>query len=157
MRPITRARLLHRVWLHPRDGAAYGAILEFLASRTGGPLAGGEIGTICAFVKNGAVVAAVLFHNWQPQAGVIEISAASDDKRWLSRAALLDLFGYAFDQMGAQAVMARMDAANPVTRVFSAYGFKRYEIPRLRGKNKAEVVMVLGDDEWKANGFHKEN
>lgn len=103
------------------------------------------------------IVAAVLFHNWQPQNGVLEISAASDTKMWLSRATLFEIFNYAFNEVGAQAVVACMDAGRPLIRIFEAYGFKRYEIPRLRGRDKAETVMVLGDDEWKANGFHKEH
>ena len=99
-----------RIWLHPRDGAAYEAVARFLADRIGGWPDGWQIGTILAIAKGDKIVAAVLFHNWQPQNGVIEISAASDDRRWLSRAVMQDMFAYAFVQMAAQAVVARMDA-----------------------------------------------
>lgn len=146
-----------RIWLHPRDGAAYEAVARFLADRIGGWPDGWQIGTILAIAKGDKIVAAVLFHNWQPQNGVIEISAASDDRGWLSRAVLFDLFDYAFNQMGAQAVVARMDAGRPLIRIFEAYGFRRYDIPRLRGRDAAETVMILGDEDWKANGFHKEH
>lgn len=146
-----------RIWLHPRDGGAYEAVARFLADRIGEYPNGWQVGTIMAVAKDDRIVAAVLFHNWQPRNGVIEISGASDDGRWLSRALLFDLFDYAFNQMGAQAVVACMDAGRPLTRIFEAYGFRRYDIPRLRGRDKAETVMVLGDDDWKANGFHKEH
>lgn len=146
-----------RIWLHPRDGAAYEAVARFLADRIGAEVAGWQTGTIMAIAKGDRIVAAVLFHNWQPRHGVIEVSAASDDKGWLSRAVMFDLFDYAFNQMGAQAVVARMDADRPLGRRFEAYGFRRYDIPRLRGRDKAETVMVLGNDEWTANGWHKEN
>lgn len=146
-----------RIWLHPRDGAAYEAVARFLADRIGAEVAGWQTGTIMAVAKGDRIVAAVLFHNWQPRHGVIEVSGASDDRGWLSRAVLFDLFDYAFNQMGAQAVVARMDADRPLGRRFEAYGFRRYDIPRLRGRDKAETVMVLGNDEWTANGWHKEN
>ena len=69
-----------RIWLHPRDGAAYEAAARFLADRIGAEVAGWQTGTIMAIAKGDRIVAAVLFHNWQPRHGVIEVSAASDDR-----------------------------------------------------------------------------
>lgn len=153
--PITRALWLHRFWLHPKDGPAYAAVLEFLACRVGGPVAGGEIGTICAFAGQGRILSAVLFHNWQPQYGVIEISGAGSGP-WLSRDSIADLFGFAFEQMGAQAVVARMDEENPATVGMLRFGFTRHDIPRLRGRDKAETLFVLTDDAWLKSRFRKE-
>ena len=144
-----------RIWLHPRDGAAYEAVARFLADRIGGWPDGWQIGTILAIAKGDKIVAAVLFHNWQPQNGVIEISAASDDRRWLSRAVMQDMIAYAFVQMAAQAVVARMDAGRRLIRIFEAVGFRQYEIPRMRGRDKAEAVLVLGDDEWAESRFNR--
>lgn len=101
--------------------------------------------------------AVVLFHNWDPGAGVVEITAASDSKRWLTRPVLLELFSYPFDRLGCQAVVARMAPERPLARMFTAYGFKRYDLPRLRGRNEGEAVLILGDDDWRSNGFHKEH
>ncbi len=145
------------VWLHPSHGAGYFAVAGYLSDRIGFPLAGIEAGTILAVADGDVIVGAVLFHNYSPQFGTIEISAASDSKRWLTRAILREMFGFAFDQLGCQAVVARMDADKPLTRIFTAYGFKRYDIPRLRGRDTVEAVMVLSDCDWLANGFHKEN
>lgn len=105
--------------------------------------------------RDGKPVAGVVFHNWDADAGVIEMSSASDDARWLSRPVLAEMFGYAFDQMGCQAVVLRVDPGNArMDRIARAYGFKRYDIPRIRGRDKSEVIYVLGDDAWRANGFH---
>lgn len=144
------------IWLHPSQGDAYTAVAGFLNGRIGTCLAGWEQGTILAVVDGPSLVGAVLFHNYDKVHGTIEISAASDSKRWLTRAVLWEMFSFPFLQLGCQAVVARMDAGKPLVRIFTAYGFKQYEIPRLRGRNTVEAVMVLSDDDWLANGFHKE-
>ena len=146
---------MHSLWFHHTD-TAYRNAAEFICARIGEYPIGWDCGTVMLVADGKTIVAGVMFHNWQPASGVVQISAASDSKRWLTRPTLKAMFGYAFDTMGAQAVVACMDAGRPLIRIFEAYGFKRYEIPRLRGRNKAEAVLVLGDDEWKANGFHKE-
>ena len=134
------------IWLHGGD-PGYRVAHGFLEDRIGHPL--GE-GTILAVQKGAA-----LFNNWHPEAGVIELHAAG--RGWLTRRVLLELFSYPFRQLGCQAVVMRADPANDaVTRIAEPYGFRRYEIPRLRGRDKAEAIYVLGDDEWAANGFHKE-
>jgi len=109
-----------------------------------------------AICNDGVVIAAVIFNNWDDETGVIEISAASDSKRWLTRRVLKEMFEYPFLRLGCQAVAARGDSENmSLHGIFPAYGFKRYDIPRLRGRDKIESVYVLSDDDWKANGFHK--
>ena len=51
----------------------------------------------------------------------------------------------------------RVDPANKrMSRIAEAFGFKRYDIPRLRGRHKAEAIFTLGDDEWRAGKFFKE-
>lgn len=110
------------------------------------------------FVIDGEnLVAAMIFHNLDRASGVIEISGAADSARWLTRPVLFDLFAYPFKQLGCQAVVMRVDPGNArLDRILKSYGFTRYDIPRLRGREKAEAIYVLGDDDWRANGFHKE-
>ena len=144
------------IWLHPSQGDVYRSVAGFLNDRVGMGLAGWESGTILAVADGSQIVGAAPFHNYDANHGTIEISAASDCKRWLTRAVLWEMFAFPFLQIGCQAVVARMDADRPLTRIFTAYGFKRYDIPRLRGRNTVEAVMVLSDDDWRANGFHKE-
>lgn len=146
---------MNAVWLHPSQGEAYLAVAGFLHDRIG-ELSGWQLGTILAVTDGKSITGAVLFHNYNPDCGTIEISAASDSKRWLTRAILREIFGFAFHQLGVQAVVARMVAGRDLARIFTAYGFKQYDIPRLRGRDTAESIMVLSDDDWRANGFHKE-
>lgn len=145
------------IWVHHSE-PGYRSLLSFMTQRIWGDDRDMMAGTIMAVVDEDAVKAVVLFHNYEPEAGVIEVSAASDSKRWLTRPILWEMFSYAFGEVGCQAVVARIDPDNTsLARIFTAYGFTRHDIPRLRGRDKADCVLVLTDDAWAANGFHKEH
>lgn len=147
---------MNTVWAHHTEPQAFAAICGFVAKRVWGKLNDFGAGTAMGVVHEGQPVAGVVFHNWDADAGVIELTAAADTPRWLNRAVLADMFGYAFGQLGCQAVVLRVDPENRrMDRIARAYGFVRHDIPRLRGKNKAEAVYVLSDDAWRANGFHR--
>lgn len=108
--------------------------------------------------KDSRLIAGVLYHNWQPQEGVIELSAGSQSKRWLTRPVLKAMFGLPFDRWGCQLAVLRVSERNrPMIRIAKAYGFDDYRIPRLRGRDEAEHIMTLTDDAWRSNGFHKEH
>jgi RimJ/RimL family protein N-acetyltransferase len=146
------------VWSHPSQGPLYSAMVEFLAVRIWGKIKPMPEGTIMAVAKGGVIVGGALFNNYDPDAGTIEISAASDDPRWLTRPILWEMFSFPFDQLGCQAVLLRVDPANTrLARILAAYGFVRYDIPRLRGRDKGEAIFILTDDAWRANKFHKEH
>lgn len=115
-------------------------------------------GMAMGVVHHDQVVAVVMFTNYDIRSGVIEVSAASDTPRWLTRPVLWEIYDYSFNQLGCQSAVQRIDPDNlPLARMLTRYGFKRYDIPRLRGRNKGEAIFVLHDDVWLANGFHKEN
>ena len=108
--------------------------------------------------RAGEALGAAIFQNYNPDHGTIEISAAAVSPKWLSRSVLREMFEYPFGQLACQAVVLRCDPGdNRLGRIFTAYGFERYDIPRLRGRDRAEAVYILADDVWRANGFHKEN
>lgn len=97
------------------------------------------------------MVAGVLLHNYQPEAGVIELTAYAATRRWLSRRALADVFGYVFDQLGCQMAVARIAEGNATARRFwSALGADETIVPRLRGRTEAEVISTLTDEQWRA-------
>lgn len=109
------------------------------------------------------LIAVMLYNNWQPEAGVIEIHGAATDKRWLNKKSLWEMFSFPFLRVGAQLVVMRVSERNVtwngrgLPRLLKSYGFKSYGIPRLRGRNEAEIIHTLTDDDWAGNGFHKEN
>lgn len=110
-----------------------------------------------AVVDRGRVIAGVLYNNWHPENGVIELHAASADKRWLTRPVLKAIFAYPFDQIGCQLCVLRVSERNtPMLRIARAYGFNAYPIPRLRGRDEAECILTLTDDDWRSNRFNKD-
>lgn len=118
--------------------------------------------TSLGVIADGMLIAGIVYHNWAPNAGVIEISGASTERRWLTRPVLKAMFSYPFLEIGCQTVVMRVSERNKMWngrglhRILSAYGFKQFRIPRIRGRDEAEIVHTLSDDDWMANGFHKE-
>jgi RimJ/RimL family protein N-acetyltransferase len=97
------------------------------------------------------LVAGVIYHNWNPEAGVIELSAASSGRDWLTRERLRQVFGYPFDQLECQMCVARISEGNArARRIWKAIGASEYIIPRLRGPREAEVIAILTVETWRA-------
>jgi len=105
--------------------------------------------------EDDTLVAGVLYHNHYPDAGVIELSAASLTKRWLTRPVLKAMFSLPFDRFGCQLCVLRVSEHNkPMIRMAQAYGFEVVKIPRLRGRGEAEFICTLADDTWRNSRFH---
>lgn len=111
----------------------------------------------------GDLVAGMVFHNWDDNAGVLEISGASTTPRWLTKPVLWEMFNYPFNRAGCQMVFMRVAADNimwngrGLPRLLKSYGFSEHTIPRLYGRERDGVLFVLYDDVWRANGYHKQN
>nr|DAF83398.1 MAG TPA: hypothetical protein [Caudoviricetes sp.]DAK00527.1 MAG TPA: hypothetical protein [Caudoviricetes sp.] len=113
-------------------------------------------------VADGAkLVAGVVYHNWEPEHGVIELSGAATTPRWLTRPVLWTMFSYPFAGIGCQMAVMRVSARNQqwngrgLPRLLKAYGFENHTIPRLYGRDEDGQIFTLTDDAWRANGFHK--
>lgn len=98
----------------------------------------------------GKPAAGVVFHDWSPETGVIEVTAAADDPRWAQRGVLRELFDYAFGACGCQMVVARTGSER-VKRLWRRFGATAYEIPRLGGRDRPLVLLTLTDDAWRAS------
>lgn len=119
--------------------------------------------TTMGVFHNKTLIAVILWNNFQRDAGVIEFHGASIDRRWLTRETLWAMFSYPFFQLGCQLVVTRNSERNVMgngrglPRFLTSYGFNKFRIPRLRGRDEGENIWTLTDDDWLANGFHKEN
>lgn len=102
------------------------------------------------------LVAGVVFHNWCPESAVIELSCAADDRRWMTRRVMNAAFGYVFDGLGCQMAVARIHEANEAARkLWRGLGAQEFIIPRLRGKDAAEVIYTLTREQWAASPFKR--
>ncbi|MBB5051120.1 RimJ/RimL family protein N-acetyltransferase [Afipia massiliensis] len=132
------------------------AVGEFVSNVIYGE--GGHFSSFCslAVLDGGDLIAGVLYHHFSRRDGVMEMSAASIDKRWLTRPVLKAMFTVPFELFGCQLAVLRVSEHNaPMLRIAKAYGFKEYVIPRLRGRSEAEHILTLADDDWRANRFDR--
>lgn len=87
----------------------------------------------------------------------MEMSAAADSPRWLTRPVLRAMHSYIFNDSGCQMALMRVSEHNKrMLRIAAAYGYQSHRIPRLRGRDEAEIVLTLTDDDWKKGKFHGE-
>lgn len=147
-------------WAGSGEPEIAAGIARFVASHIPGGDRGFE-GNVCLGViktgKNPRLIAGVVYHNFNPEAGVIELSAAATSKLWLTRPVLRAMFAYPFEQIGCQMAVLRVSERNPaMVSIAQRYGFKSHLIPRLRGRDEDEHILTLTDDDWRANRFNQE-
>lgn len=110
-----------------------------------------------AVIHSGRIVAGLVFHDWNPEAGVIEISAAATDPRWMTRGIINEAFRYAYSILGCQMVVARTEASNrTVRKLWRGLGASEVIVPRLFGRNQNGVILTLPDDRFRASKLYKE-
>lgn len=101
-------------------------------------------------------IAGVVFHNYSPESGVMEMSAAATSPRWLTRNVLHAMHNYIFADAGCQMAILRVSEHNKrMLRIAKAYGYQAHRIPRLRGRDEAEIILTLTVEQWRDNGFHR--
>jgi RimJ/RimL family protein N-acetyltransferase len=102
-----------------------------------------------AVLHGDQMVAGTLYHNWHPESGVIELTSASTDRRWLTRPVVRAMFHMAFDMVGAQLAVLRVSERNTdMVEIARRFGFRGVLIPRLRGRDEAEWLFTLPDNVW---------
>lgn len=118
------------------------------------PGCNGDFGNCRALgvIKNDRLVGGVVYHNYNPQAEIIELSCAAIDRRWLTRETVRVIFNYPFDF--CQMIVARTAPDNtPVRNIYRRLGADEYEIPRLRGREESEIIITLTQEAWRNTKF----
>ena len=106
-------------------------------------------------LDGGNPIAAIILHNWHPEAGTIELSGAGSG-RWQSRRVLREIFSTCFDVMGCQMVIMRNSARDDRTISNSRrLGFTGILLPRMRGRDEDEWLFTLTDDAWRSCKLYK--
>jgi hypothetical protein len=94
----------------------------------------------------GRIIAGVVLHDWSPETGVIELTAAADDRRWMTRHVVTEILSYPFGF--ARMVVARFAPDGPPRRIFAALGADEFRIPRLAGPDSDLIIATLTREQW---------
>lgn len=145
--------MLQYVYGHDDTVAAFtAALIPHVGDRGFGP----HIKTIGVADEDGRLIAGVVFHNYDPDAGIIEISGASISKRWLTRGTIARMYQYPFLYCGCQMIVQRTPAENEyLLRMLAAYDYTFIKIPRLFGRGRDGVLCTLTYEDWIDNKFNK--
>lgn len=113
-----------------------------------------ERATAIGFAQDGELIAGVVYTNWNPRSGVIEMSAAATSPRWIAPASIKAMFGYPFDQLDCQLVVLRVSERNQrMISIAERFGFVGHLIPRLRGPDEAEWIFTLTAEKWRSTRY----
>ena len=106
--------------------------------------------------EEGKPIAGIVYHNFDPESGVIEMSGAATTPRWLTRETLERMYSYPFLQIGCQMVLMRVAAENErLLRQLAAYGYMLINVPRMFGRDRDGVICLLTYEDWIGNKFNK--
>lgn len=116
-----------------------------------------EIKDYCSMgvFENGELIAGTLYHNFYPDYGIIELSSASINKRWLTKNVIRDMFFLPFTRLGCQMCILRVSDMNKaMIGIARKFGFSETHIPRLRGRDEGEFIFTMTDDMWRNSRFN---
>jgi len=103
------------------------------------------------------LIAGLVYFNWHPEAGTIEISIDAVPKhRWLTPETLAVMFQYPFLDCGCQMVITKTSGnSEHVQRMLAAMNFQLIRIPRAGGRNEDGVLALLTYEDWLEAKFCK--
>lgn len=107
-------------------------------------------------VDKGILIGGVVYSNWNPEAGVIEMHAAATSPRWLTTKTLHTLLAYPFELVGVQMIVLQVAASNSVMcSIAERVGFEPHVIPRLFGRDADGVLYLLTEERWRDTPFQQ--
>lgn len=106
-------------------------------------------------VRDGVrIVAGVVFHDWQPESGTIELSVAAENRRWATREAFKAVFGYAFSF--CRMIVVRTSGENsPALKFWRALGADEYRIKDLNAPGVDLIIHTLTKEQWENSRIGK--
>lgn len=98
------------------------------------------------------LIAGVLYHAANPKANTVELSAASESRRWMTAPVLRMMFDIPFKLLGCQLVLLRVSSNNEhMARQAERFGFDMVRVPRLLGRDEDCLIFTMTDDQWSAH------
>jgi hypothetical protein len=107
--------------------------------------------------EQGRMIAGLVYHNWLPEAGVIDLSvAALPGTGWFSRETVWRMYAYPFLDADVQMVSHLVPAdATHSLRQLATLGCMLIEIPRILGRERDGVLGLLTREAWEDSKFHQ--
>jgi hypothetical protein len=116
----------------------------------------GRCQTIGVVDKAGKLIAGIVFHNYHPEAGVIEMTAAAlPGSRWMTRETLRRIHQFVFERCACQTLLLVVPADDEaLLRQPAHLGFIFVRVPRLLGRDRDAILCLLTHEAWEASKFH---
>jgi RimJ/RimL family protein N-acetyltransferase len=115
----------------------------------------GPLAAIGVEDERGQLIAGVVYNNYHPHYGSIEISTASDSRRWLTKSLITGIFAYPFVQLGCQRVTAATPRNAHTARQFlETFGFQPEGIVRLGFGTQDAFIWGLLASEWASHRYN---
>lgn len=108
------------------------------------------------FIRGETLIGGVIYHNYDPEAGVIEISAGMHPSHQLTRGEWQDVMDAPFVKMDCQMIYFKVAKTNKRLRAtLRRMGCKEHIVPRMLGRTKAMAFMTLTDEDWFGGRYSK--
>lgn len=108
------------------------------------------------FALDGLLIGGTVFTNYDPEAGVIEMTTAAVNPRWLTKRVMHAIFSYPFDGLGCQMVYLRVSERNHrMVSIARRFGFDGVLIPRMWGRDEGGWVFTLTEEAWRSGKFER--
>lgn len=116
-----------------------------------------KLQTIGVLNGDDELIAGIVYFNYSPEAGTIEMSAeALPKQQWLTKTTLALMFYYPFVTCGCQMLITKTSARSAhVLRMLAAMDFAFILIPRAGGRNEDGVICLLTYEDWAAGKFFR--
>ena len=103
---------------------------------------------------DGRLVGGIVYHDYNPQSGVIMLAAAATSPRWLTRETLRRMYEYPFSQLGVQMVAQPTPADNErLLRQLAALDYMFVLVPRMFGRERDGVLALFTREAWQKSKF----
>ena len=117
----------------------------------------GPCAAIAVLGDDGRMLGGVVYHNYRPRFRDIEMSAAADSKRWLTKEVLRGIFRYPFVQLQVRRVTMITGQRNDEARkLLRGLGFKQEGVIRRGLGNQDALVFGFMASEWRRSKFFEE-
>jgi len=131
------------------NAALNGYVAERIGPRGWNPLRTASLGCF----KDGKIAGATVFHDWNPEAGVMAMSGAGDPG-WMTLRHIFLAHWYIFEASNCQlSVMQVSERNDRMRKTAEHFGYTGHVIPRLRGRDEAEVIYTLPVEDWLESKF----